>query len=279
MKKLIINAGIATATSIAFTALAPGQEAQAMLLVPSSYETTLTNGKPVLIDPTNPSTTPDIVRQTSADSCEVGESAFNEARCFVGFDLSSALDLDPNERSKAQLSFKVADFLGGLGNTGIGATNAGNALSGTITIGQTFGGDGTAPTPTGIETNDMALFDPNPFFGLDPVNIISSTIDFDVDASSVGKTFSFDISALVNALLDTATPGGGPFLSIVLKSDYPTQGGDCGFAGANREVCGGVVLEGFNVNAVPTPAAILPTVLGLASAAMRKKRDEDSDEV
>lgn len=276
MKKLAVNIGITAATSLAFTALVPAQEAQAFK-ISSTYETTLAKGVSTVVDPSDPASSPSIVRVTDTEFCEVGEATLNELRCFVGFDLESLAAIAEENRQSAELKFNVVDFVGGLGNVGVGNSNAGNALTGSIQIGRRLDFDGSAPNPAGDGSfGDDLIFDPVPLLGLDPDTPFTQ-IDFAVDENSVGETLKFDISSLITDMLNAPNFGGGPFLSIVLNSGFENPG-SCGFAGADRDLCSGIVFNDFAIHAVPTPAAILPTLVGLASAALGKKRDESDDE-
>ncbi|AFY39032.1 hypothetical protein Lepto7376_2775 [[Leptolyngbya] sp. PCC 7376] len=275
MKKLLVNAGIAAATSVAFTALVPAQEAQALVLE-STYQTTLTNGVVIVGDaPT--------VRVSSPGTglVEVGEFSLNESRGFVGFDLAPLLALEENERSSLTLNFNVADFTGGLGTGGLGdGSNADNRFEGVLQLSRNILGDGsTAPAPLGLPGfgPDQLLFDPFLTAGFPDGGL---GVPFEFSASSIGDSVSLDVTSIVTELLDTGNPMNYS-LALVLKGDFEggTPGSCGGFVGTERDVCSGIVFDDFTIKAVPTPAAILPALLGMGSAAVRKKKeDEESDD-
>jgi hypothetical protein len=87
-----------------------------------------------------------------------------------------------------------------------------------------------------------------------------------------GQRVTFDISA---AVADALT-NGWQTLGLRLQADPSTTAvnplGKC-----QSPSCNATTFDKFTIGAVPTPAAILPTLFGMGMAAIRKKKSTDSD--
>ncbi len=289
MKQLVINTGIAAATSIAFTALAPIPEARAFDLVPESLGILVNNGTQTLQY--------DLEGRTAADGfeffndpgvIEVGEFGIDETtgaelRGYVEFDLApfipttdeEAIDIASNTYS---ISFDILSQ-GGSGTSGDGTrNNLGNAYTGAVDVLWYIGTAIEELDFTPVTPDEQPLTDDLGGILTPAVNPLASFTIGSEDTPgdfSVGDTVTVDVTDLVRNLLLEPFGLGTDFATtfgILLKATDLTNPGMCG--GDGQAECVGATFNGFGVTAVPTPAAILPTLFGLAGAAFRKKKVE-----
>lgn len=208
----------------------------------------------------------------------VGSFTSEEIRGLVEFDLNAYLNpaLTAEKRNKlidnSLLSFTVFKQ-GGLSVdnqnplSGVGGIEVSYYQSDGLESVEDYGdgisknGEGTLNPGDVIEGTDAfpltSVFDPgvNPFFTSGALLL------------SAGDKVQLNIAAAVRDALDK----GWTTLGFRLQQNIATTGavpGQC----ANPS-CGAITFHDFKITAVPTPAAILPTLFGMGMAAIRKKRN------
>lgn len=279
MKNLVAKVGTVTTATLLATAIAPVMEAEALVLNASRTGTIVrgqANSSSPVIDQELLIFDPFFA---DAGAVEVGEFLFNESRAFAEYDLSS-FSYDPN--AEYTLGFNV--FTKG-GTNSAGSSGLGNNKS---TPGDYRGFDGNIF----VEwfSFDNSVFNPINF---DPLTPIGGNVGFsgftrpanplavlDMSTYSEGDRIELDVSSLVKDLLFLPNiPGfNSHSLGIMLYADPTYVNGGLGNCGANAgRACLATTFNNFGIDAVPTPAAILPSLLGIASATFRRKRNLDNE--
>lgn len=274
MKNLIAKAGLLATSSILLTTAVSVGKAQALDLsagaVGSIYLCEIG-----CLDPDTGIPTPNYVGLNPTPG-DVGEFVNGEVRTFAEYDLGGFADMYANDLLNGTDQFLNLEFAlgfdvfsdigsGDVGSTGGGATDA-SPYEGVVNVSWYFT---TAPYG-GSVFGDPLVFNPP---GIIPV--FNPLYSFNTSDYSAGDRISFDVTALVHALIVNNFNSFG----ILLKAE--SIAGDAGFCGPIRGAerdCSGVQFNNFDV-AIPTPAAVLPTLIGFASAALRKKKNEEEVDV
>ncbi|NJN71803.1 MAG: PTPA-CTERM sorting domain-containing protein [Limnothrix sp. RL_2_0] len=284
MKNLVAKAGVAAVTSVLFSSVVSVPEAKAFDLRASDVTTqTFTQGDFTCSD--NPTGGGDQIRTpgldepfSSAGAVSVGEFCSNESIALIEYDLTNqgvsfpnflGLDdlLDPMVEYLIKFKVFTEDGAGGLGLTGDQQNSGpGHEYTGLVDV-LLY----TDASIANSQINPLAI-NPNPF------------TQIDLSQYSAGDEITIDVTDVVKSLFQnafTATIPINPLEQILLGMSLRVNPGDnlfmtstgqrnvgaCGFDGVK---CLGVTFNDFDV--VPTPAAVLPTLFGLASAAFRKKK-------
>lgn len=94
-----------------------------------------------------------------------------------------------------------------------------------------------------------------------------------------GQRVSFDISSAVADALNNGWSMLGFRLSAIPATSNPDVLGQCAFDATGQATsfadCGAITFNNFSIGAVPTPAAILPTLFGIAMSAVRKRKNQE----
>jgi hypothetical protein len=289
MKNLVAKAGVAAVTSVLFTSFISVPEAKAFDLRASNVTfVTLTQGDRGCADSPSGGGS-DVLAPTlaepfaSAGAVEVGEFCSNESVALVEYDLTSQgasfpdfTGLDDLITEEFFIKFKVftEDGSGSFGGDGDKQNSgSGHEYTGLVDV-LLY----TEEAISGLQINPLAI-DPNPF------------TQIDLSLYGAGDEISIDVTSIVRGLFQdafNATIPSNPLDQILLGMSLRVNPGDnlfltddgqreVGACGFNDIKCRGVTFNDFDV--VPTPAAVLPSLFGLASAAFRKKRNgEDSNE-
>lgn len=116
---------------------------------------------------------------------------------------------------------------------------------------------------------------------IDGVDTVSPIAFFDTLGLTTGSKLSFNISTAVSHGLDNGWEYLGFRLSAVAPESRTNPLGACAFDSQNPNSgfpdCGAITFDNFTIGAVPTPAAILPTLFGMGMAAIRKRKNEEED--
>jgi hypothetical protein len=268
MKKLSVTYTGFLAAASAFCVVAPAIDAQAITLTASRTGTLAKGGASG--DLVQPLTIRDPAF-ADAGAVEVGEFLRNESRAFAEYDLSG-FSFDPD--SEYTVGFNVFSEGGtnSAGSTGLG-NNAGNPLVGDIFVswyrmdGSVFDSpftfDPELPTGGNISPFSGLAFPTNPLLTLDSSDYVA------------GNRIEIDVTNLVKNILVLPIPPQSFGLMLWADGTDASLGeglGKCG-ASADRQ-CQAVSFNNFGITEVPTPAAILPSLLGMLTAASRRKEEE-----
>lgn len=268
MKKLLAKTGCIAATSALLAGIVSVEKAQALSL---GAETSVTVGSIYLcetgcIDLESGAEVDNYVGLNTTPG-DVGEFVNGEVRTFAEYDLSRFADVlidDPDlfYSIDFDLGFDLLSEVGAgdVGSEGTGDTSS-SAYKGTIDVSWYYNA-----APFGTSSLDDP-FNFTPGFTFDLFSF--DTEDYNTTDNS---RIEFDVTTLVQDLL-----GGGfniTSFGIMLSIADFDDPGTCGpAAGADDRVCSGVQFGNFDI--VPTPAAVLPTLFGFASAAFRKKKKNE----
>lgn len=272
MKNLIAKAGVIAASSVLLTTFTSVGKAQALDLSAGSVGSIYFCEIGCLDRNTGGAATNYVdLNPTPGD---VGEFVNGEVRTFAEYDLSSFATMYANDLANGTTQFINLEFdlgfdlfsdigAGDVGSTGGGDT-ASSPYEGLVNVFWYF----NSPSAFG----DPLVFDPlrpaGPFF--ESFGVFNPLYAFDTNNYSAGDRIAFDVTSLVHLLITNGVSSFG----ILLDADI-ADAGSCGpISGATRQLCSGVQFNNFDV-AIPTPAAVLPTIIGFASAALRKKKREE----
>lgn len=291
MKNLVAKAGVATITSVLLLTVPSPQEANALELAASKVGSIAFGTSDGTGTPTSAILQINDPYFQNAGAVEVGEYLYYETRAYAEYDLSeidSTVDGFFSPDYQITLGFNVftKGGTGSGGTPGLGS-NLGQSFDGKI---QVFWYDAiTIESLAGI-TNPLSVFTPAPpLFDLDdslptgggvnggtglqtPFNPL---YEIEMNTKNEGSRITIDVTNLVKNLLASPITSKN-FLGLMLKMDPSSgqlAGGSCG---ENRQ-CYGTTFNNFDLGVVPTPAAILPSLIGLGAAAFRKKRNEIDD--
>jgi hypothetical protein len=268
MKNLIAKAGVIAASSVLLTTAVSVGKAQALDLTASQVGSLYFCEIGCLDRNTGGAATNYVdINPTPGD---VGEFVNGEVRTFAEYDLSSFADIYANDLLNGtdqfiNLEFALGfDIFSDIGSGDIGSTNGGatdaSAYEGLVNV---FWYLNSAPFGSSVFGSPL-IFDP--VIG----GIFNPLYSFDTNDYSAGDRIAFDVTSLVHLLITNGVSSFG----ILLDADI-ADAGSCGpINGATRQLCSGTQFNNFDV-AIPTPAAILPTLIGFASAAFRKKKQEE----
>lgn len=291
MKNLVAKAGVAAIASALMITVPLPQEASALELTASTVGSIAFGSPDGVASPESAILLINNDPFQSAGAVEVGEYLYNQTRAYAEYDLSSINAGVPNFYSpdyQITLGFNVFSK----GGTGSGGTpglgsNLDQAFNGNI---QVFWYTASTVEALAGTTNPLSVFTPEPpLFFLDPYlpvggeqnggtdlfDPLNPLYTIDMSTKNEGDRITIDVTNLVKNLLASSTTSKN-FLGLMFKMDpNSTQlaGGSCG---TNRQ-CVGTTLNNFDLGVVPTPAAILPSLIGLGAAAFRKKRNEIDD--
>jgi len=290
MKNLVAKAGVAAVTSVLFSSVISVPEANALNLTPAEF------GIGILANDGTNTVLYDLEGRTSANAAlnqpgvvEIGEFYLGgqpgfefgaEMRGYIEFDISSLFPADIDEaidiaqNRTYSINFDVLSQ-GGSGTAGDGSrNNLGNAYTGVINAfwyaGEAISSlDFNLNAGLGNATSELDLGMGDPIVALNPL------ASFQVPENGAGTSVSIDATALVRfLLLDPLVNNSTPTerFGIMLQATELTNNnpGVCG--GMEQRECQGITFNNFGVEAVPTPAAILPSLFGFATAAIRKKK-------
>lgn len=276
MKNLVAKAGVAAVTSVLLTSVVSVPEAKALNLVPAELGTLAFGSRDGVSDPELRKL--NITDPTFLDAgvVEVGEFLNNETRGYFEYDLSSLLPLFPGNEDLLAPSASFSIDLGVFSDGGTGS--AGSAGSGS-NLNNPFNGLVKVSWYVGTALNPLS-FNPQPGvtpcaedFGTGPCVNPLAILDLSSSDLDVGKTTTIDVTSIAqNLLLAAEFDGPSPYFGIILQVENFAQVGQC--AGSTGRDCQGVTFTS-GLKAVPTPAAILPSLMGLASAAFRKKKKNE----
>lgn len=279
MKNLVAKAGVAAVTSVLLVSVASVPEAKAADLKPSTSGSLAfgsRNGVDApelrvlnIVDP----------EFLDAGAVEVGEFVNNETRGYFEYDLTSLASdtanpffLTPSFGYTVDLGVFSDGGTGSAGSSGNGS-NLNNPFDGTIKafwyLGSALDSADLAFNPT-LGPSTGGCFFTEVVFGLGGCD--NPLEEIDMSTLAKGDSVEIDVSNLVKELLLSGTNSFGIMLQAIAK-----DGTTLGVCGTNAgRVCEGVTFTS-GLEAVPTPAAILPTLFGLASAAFSKKRKQESE--
>lgn len=308
MKNLVAKAGAAAAGSVLISLFTPIRAVQAFQLFSSDFGSYAESGNG-LVQELNLESSKD-TRFVGAGAIEAGEFLNGgESRGYVEFDLSSVFNKysDPDQQNDFIYGYSgPAEFTLGFnvflksGSGTAGSSGAGENSYLNIDTNGNVVGDGS---PNQYSYNTAADGEVNVFlyqstmFGgstpsslepLDPfppvvgagiVNPFSNNpfANYKINELSEGERKELDVTSLVqllyyNYMNDPNLDQRDQYLSFGLMFDFARA--NEGICGTTSRECRGVSFNNFDL--VPTPAAILPTLFGLASAAIRKKRNQFS---
>jgi len=268
MKNLIAKAGVIAASSVLLTTFTSVGKAQALDLSAGSVGS-IYFCEIGCLDPDTGVPAPNYIGLNPTPG-DVGEFVNGEVRTFAEYDLSSFADMYANDILNAtdqflNLEFELSfDIFSDIGSGDIGSTNGGatdaSPYEGLINVVWYFNTD---PLGNSVFGNPLVFNPPGVISFQNPL------LTFNTNDYSAGDRIAFDVTELVHALITNNFSSFG----IMLQADI-ADAGSCGpINGAERQLCSGVQFNNFDA-AIPTPAAVLPTLIGFASAALRKKKQE-----
>jgi len=260
MKNLIAKAGVIAASSVLLTTAVSVKDAQALTLGASSVNS--------LYYATNGVGNNNNTSQLYPTPGEIGEFVFGEVRTYAEYDLTPFAQIWADDLANGTDAFNNLDF-------DLGFNIA--SLIGSGAVGSNLGGASDASPYTGTvnvlwylgsAVGDPLLFNPT------TPNLFNPLYSFEMSGLNVGDRINLDTATVSNLVRYLITVRGLNSFGIMLKTEIASVGA-CGPINVSiRENCSGAIFDNFDV-AIPTPAAVLPTIFGFVSAALRKKKQEE----